>query len=199
MVAMIIYNAHSFSDNVKHEHCKSVVRVLYKIKVSSEILLGIIGDILDISKLEADKVELETRPFEIEEILHSVTAQISTLCKEKELELIVSIDEDAPVSLMGDSLRLGQVLTNLTSNAVKFTDEGEVIIGIKLLKNGGSSALLQFSVSDTGIGLTEEQIENLFQPFNQMETSTTRKYGGTGLGLAISRKLVSLMGGKIWV
>lgn len=172
---------------------------LNKIKTSSGILLGIIGDILDISKLEADKVELEIRPFEIEEILRSVTTQISSICQEKELELLVSIAEDVPVSLMGDSLRLGQVLTNLTSNAVKFTDEGTVCIKVKLLKNGDSSALLQFSVSDTGIGLTEEQIEKLFQPFNQAETSTTRTYGGTGLGLAISRKLVSLMGGEIWV
>jgi len=172
---------------------------LNKIKSSSGILLGIIGDILDLSKLEADKVELEIRPFEIEEMLRSVTTQIINICQEKELELLVSIAEDVPVSLMGDSLRLGQVLTNLTSNAVKFTDEGTVCIKVKLLKNGDSSALLQFSVSDTGIGLTEEKIENLFQPFYQAETSTTRKYGGTGLGLVISRKLVSLMGGEIWV
>ncbi|MDO9592724.1 MAG: response regulator, partial [Erysipelotrichaceae bacterium] len=172
---------------------------LNKIKASSGILLGIIGDILDISKLEADKVELEIHPFEIEEMLRNVTAQISNLCQEKELELLVSIAEDVPVSLMGDSLRLGQVLINLTSNAVKFTDEGAVCIEVKLLQNGGSSALLRFSVSDTGIGLTEEQIENLFQPFNQAETSTTRKFGGTGLGLAISKKMVSLMGGEIWV
>jgi len=172
---------------------------LNKIKASSQALLGIIGDILDISKLEAGKVKLEARPFKLEEMLQGIIAQISAVSQAKGLELLVSIAEDVPVCLMGDSLRLGQVLTNLTSNAVKFTDEGEVIIGIKLLKNGGSSALLQFSVKDTGIGLSEEQINNLFQPFNQAETSTTRKYGGTGLGLAISRDLVALMGGKIWV
>ena len=172
---------------------------LNKIKTSSGILLGIIGDILDISKLEADKVKLEISRFGIEEILRNVTTQISTSCQEKGLELIISIAEDVPISLLGDSLRLGQILTNLVGNAVKFTDEGEICIKVKLVKNGGSSALLQFSVSDTGIGLTEEQIENLFQPFYQVETSTTRVYGGTGLGLAISRKLVSLMGGDIWV
>ncbi len=109
------------------------------------------------------------------------------------------MDKDVPFSLIGDPLRLGQVLSNLTSNAVKFTDEGEIVINVELMKNGGSSALLRFSVADTGIGLTEEQIKNLFQPFNQAETSTTRKYGGTGLGLTISRKLVDLMGGDIWV
>ena len=172
---------------------------LNKIKASSHALIGIIGDILDISKLEAGKMELEARPFKLEEMLQVIIAQISAVSQAKGLELLVSIAEDVPASLIGDSLRLGQVLTNLISNAVKFTDEGEVIIGIKLLKNGGSSALLQFTVKDTGIGLTQEQINNLFQPFNQAETSTTRKYGGTGLGLAISRNLVSLMGGEIWV
>ena len=172
---------------------------LKKIKASSHVLLGIIGDILNISKLQAGKVELETSPFSLEDILQGIIAQISAVSQEKGLELLISIAEDVPVCLVGDSLRLGQVLSNLISNAVKFTDEGEVIIGIKMLKNGGSSALLQFSVKDTGIGLTEEQINNLFQPFNQAETSTTRKYGGTGLGLAISRNLVNLMGGEIWV
>jgi len=172
---------------------------LNKIKVSSSILLGIIGDILDISKLEADKVKLETSHFKVEEILANVTNQISTLCQEKGLELIISIAEDVPISLIGDSLRLGQVLTNLTGNAVKFTDVGEISIKVKLLKKDRTNALLQFSVSDTGIGLTKEQIDNLFQPFYQVETSTTRMYGGTGLGLAISRKLVSLMDGDIWV
>ena len=172
---------------------------LSKIKVSSQNLLNIIGDILDISKLEAGKVELEVSPLELEEMLQDIIAQISAVSQAKGLELLISIAEDVPVYLMGDSLRLGQVLTNLVGNAVKFTDEGEVCIKVELLKNGGSSVLLQFSVKDTGIGLTEEQINNLFQPFNQAETFTTRKYGGTGLGLAISRNLVSLMGGEIWV
>lgn len=172
---------------------------LNKIKVSSSILLGIIGDILDISKLEAGKVKLEITRFEIEELLHNVIAQISTLCQEKGIELILNIAEDVPVSFKGDSLRLGQVLTNIIGNAIKFTNEGEICINIKLLKNGGSNALLQFSVSDNGIGMTEEQVSNLFQPFNQAETSTTRIYGGTGLGLSICKNLVQLMGGEIWV
>ena len=115
------------------------------------------------------------------------------------MELIVFIDKDVPTSLNGDSLRLGQILLNLASNAVKFTDKGKIVIRAKLLENKGNSALLQFSVKDTGIGLSEEQIKKLFQPFTQADTSTTRKYGGTGLGLSISQKLVNLMNGDIWV
>lgn len=172
---------------------------LNKIKISSKILLGVIGDILDISKLEADKVVLEKDTFRIEDILQNIASQVSNICHEKNLELVLSISDDVPLSLVGDSLRLGQVLSNLVSNAVKFTEKGDICIKVELLKNGGSSAVLKFSVKDTGIGLTQDQIDALFQPFNQAETSTTRKYGGTGLGLAISKKLVNLMGGEIWV
>ncbi|NTW06095.1 MAG: response regulator, partial [Peptococcaceae bacterium] len=171
---------------------------LNKIKESSQILLGIIGSILDISKLEAEKVTLETRPFNFEEMLQSVTNQTSDICQAKGLELLISIGEDVPVYFIGDSLRLGQVLTNLIGNAVKFTEQGRVIVEVKLLSRTGTKSLVQFSIIDTGIGLTENQIAELFQPFNQAETSTTRKYGGTGLGLAISRKLARLMGGDIW-
>jgi len=166
---------------------------------SSKTLLMLINDILDLSKVEADKLELEAKPFSIEEMLEGVVIQASSKSRNKGLELLVSIDDNVPVRIIGDSLRLGQILTNLVDNAIKFTNEGEITIKVKLVQNGGDSALIQFSVKDTGIGLTEEQIENLFQPFTQAETSTTRKYGGTGLGLTISRKLGRLMNGDIWV
>lgn len=172
---------------------------LSKIKVSSHILLGLISDILDLSKIEAGKLELEITTFNLEEVIQKAANQVSAKSQEKGLALMVIIDKDVPISLNGDSLRLGQVLLNLASNAVKFTDEGKVIIRVELLGNEGRSALLQFSVKDTGIGLTEQQIKKLFQPFTQADTSTTRKYGGTGLGLSISQKLVNLMNGDIWV
>ena len=172
---------------------------LSKIKISSHILLRLISDILDLSKIEAGKLELEITTFNLEEVLRKAVNQVSSKSQEKGLELMVLIDADVPLSLNGDSMRLGQILLNLASNAVKFTDEGKIVIRAELLENDGVSALIQFSVKDTGIGLTEEQIKKLFQPFTQADTSTTRKYGGTGLGLSISRKLVNLMNGDIWV
>jgi len=172
---------------------------LSKIVASSKTLLVIINDILDLSKIEANKLELEAKPFSIEEMMEGVVSQANPKSREKGLEILVSIDDNVPVKIIGDSLRVGQILTNLLDNAIKFTNEGEITISAKLVQNGGDSALIQFSVKDTGIGLTEEQIKNLFQPFTQAETSTTRRYGGTGLGLAISRKLGRLMNGDIWV
>ena len=172
---------------------------LSKIKTSSHTLLSLVSDILDLSKIETGRLELEIAPFRLIELLQNVVSQVSIKCREKGLKLQVSIDKDVPVVLNGDSLRLGQVLLNLVSNAVKFTDEGEIAIRCELLAHDGITDLLRFSVRDTGIGLTGQQIENLFQPFTQADTSTTRKYGGTGLGLSISRKLVSLMDGDIWV
>ena len=181
------------------ERAKENVKYLINIIKSGEHLLSLINDILDLSKIEAGKLEIEKYPFNLEEVLQNTVNQISAKSQEKGLELLVSIEDNVPIRLSGDSLRLGQVLSNLASNAVKFTAAGEVIIRVKLLENGGTSALLQFSVKDTGIGLTEDQMKNLFQPFTQAETSTTRKYGGTGLGLAISKKLVDLLDGDIWV
>lgn len=171
---------------------------LNKIQTSSHTLLGLISDVLDLSKIEAGKLELEIANFNLVEVLQNVVNQVSTKSNEKGLELKISIDENVPISLNGDSLRLGQILLNLASNAAKFTDKGEIVIRVELLKNDGANASLQFSVKDTGIGLTKAQIENLFQPFTQADTSTTRKYGGTGLGLSISQMLVSLMNGDIW-
>ena len=172
---------------------------LTKIKISSHTLLGIISDILDLSKIEAGKQELEIAPFNLEDVVQKAVNQVSVKSQEKGLKIFVLIEEDVPLSLSGDSLRLGQILINLASNAVKFTDKGKIIIRVRLMENDGSSATIQFSVEDTGIGLTKEQIAILFQPFTQADTSTTRKYGGTGLGLSISRKLVNMMNGDIWV
>ncbi|MCB2309707.1 response regulator [Clostridium tagluense] len=172
---------------------------LSKIKISSHILLGLISDILDLSKIEAGKLELEIKTFNLEEVLQRAVNQISTKSQEKGLELVVFIDEGVPINLKGDSLRLGQILLNLASNAVKFTDGGKIVIRAELLENNGDMVLLKFSVKDTGIGLTEKQIKKLFQPFTQADASTTRKYGGTGLGLSISQELVNLMNGNIWV
>jgi len=171
---------------------------LNKIKISSHALLGLISDILDSSKIEAGKLELEIATFNLEEVLQNTVNQVSVESKKKGLALMVSIDVDVPLSLNGDSLRLGQILLNLVSNAIKFTDKGEIAIRVELLEKSEDSASIQFSIKDTGIGITEEQLTKLFQPFTQADASTTRKYGGTGLGLAISKNLVDLMSGDIW-
>jgi signal transduction histidine kinase/DNA-binding response OmpR family regulator len=172
---------------------------LNKIKTSSHTLLGLISDVLDLSKIEAGKLELESALFSINDVLQNVINQVSTKAQEKELKLLLSIDTKVPSYLSGDALRLEQILMNLTSNAVKFTKEGEILIRVELAKNSSTNTMLQFSVKDTGIGLSKEQINKLFQPFTQADTSTTRKYGGTGLGLSISQNLVNLMNGEIWV
>ncbi|MCE2573094.1 response regulator [Motilimonas eburnea] len=170
-----------------------------KIQASSRNLLGIINDILDFSKIEAGKLELESVPFELTAVLEEVAALCSTKAEEKGIELLVHSEPDTPVNYIGDPLRLAQVLTNLTSNAVKFTEVGEVLIKVSAKSVASGSVRLLFSVKDTGIGLSESQISQLFESFTQADTSTTRKYGGTGLGLAISKQLVLKMGGDIWV
>ena len=172
---------------------------LEKIHGSAHSLLGIINDILDFSKIEAGKLDMEAIPFELDRTLNNLATIVSIKSQEKGLELLFSRDQDVPVNLVGDPLRLGQVLTNLANNAVKFTDKGEIIISISLKKIEQNSCTVAFRVKDSGIGMTEEQRGRLFQSFSQADTSTTRKYGGTGLGLAISKQLVELMGGKIWV
>lgn len=172
---------------------------LSKIKISSHTLLGLISDILDLSKIEAGKLDLELAAFNLEEVIQNAVNQVSTKSQEKGLRLAYSIDDDVPLSLRGDSLRVGQILINLASNAVKFTEKGSVEIEVKLLEDNGTNILIQFSVKDTGIGMTKIQMKNLFQPFSQADTSTTRKYGGTGLGLSISHQLINMMHGEIWV
>lgn len=170
-----------------------------KIQSSSNHLLQIINDILDFSKIEAGKLELEESDFEFESVMENISNLISNKIAEKELELIFDIDSNVPSTLKGDSLRLGQILINYANNAVKFTERGQIIISAKVLKETGNDLMLYFSVSDTGIGIPAEQKNKLFQSFQQVDTSTSRKYGGTGLGLAISKQLAEMMHGDIGV
>jgi PAS domain S-box-containing protein len=173
---------------------------LKKIQSSANALLGIINDILDFSKIEAGKMDIETVDFNLEDVMENLANLVTVKAQEKEdLEVLFNTHWEVPRFLVGDPLRLGQVLINLSNNAVKFTDSGEIVVSSELLEQNEDRITLKFSVRDTGIGLTEEQAGKLFQSFTQADTSTTRKYGGTGLGLAISKKLVNMMGGEIWV
>jgi len=166
---------------------------------AGEHLLGIINDILDFSKIEAGKLTIESIVFELEESIEHFKSIISLKTDEKQLALNIQVDENVPHFLLGDPLRLGQILLNLGSNATKFTEQGSITLAIGLLEQTVDTTLLKFSVTDTGIGMTPEQCSRMFQSFSQADASTTRKYGGTGLGLAISKTLVELMGGRIWV
>ena len=170
---------------------------LEKIQGSSQHLLGIINDILDISKIEAGKLVIERTDFELERVLDNVSSLIADRIAAKGLELIVDVADDVPAGLVGDPLRLGQILVNYANNAVKFTERGEVAIRVRLVEAGSDDVLLRFEVRDTGIGLSGEQRARLFRSFEQADSSTTRKYGGTGLGLVISKRLAELMGGEV--
>ncbi|WP_424043743.1 response regulator [Methyloceanibacter sp.] len=172
---------------------------LAKIKHSGEHLLGIINDVLDFSKVEAGKIEIETADFDLDRIMENVRNLISEKAATKGLELILDIDPAITKHLRGDPLRLGQILINFCNNAVKFTETGEVMVRAEVLEDSAKDQLIAFSVRDTGIGMTEEQIGRLFQAFEQGDTSTTRRFGGTGLGLAISKRLAELMGGDVGV
>ncbi|CAK0763307.1 two-component system, sensor histidine kinase and response regulator [Gammaproteobacteria bacterium] len=172
---------------------------LHKVNVSAKTLLNIINDILDLSKIEAGKMELEQIQFRLEHVMGNLATVISTRTEEKGLELLFNISPQVHHHLVGDPLRLGQVLLNLAGNAVKFTDHGEVVVLIEVERETVEHVTLRFTIQDTGIGMTQEQTNKLFQAFTQADTTTTRKFGGTGLGLSISKKLVSLMNGEIWV
>lgn len=172
---------------------------LSKIRVSAQSLLKIINNILDLSKIDTGKLELELAPFDLENILDQLAITLITQVKEKPIEINYLVDPQVPTTLIGDSLRLLQVLNNLGANAVKFTDKGEVVISVSLVGREANQATLEFSVSDTGIGIRADQIERIFQMFTQADTSTTRKYGGTGLGLAISKRLLEMMGSDLRV
>ena len=172
---------------------------LVKIKHSGQHLLGIINDILDFSKIEAGKLSVESTDFDLDKVLENVGNLISEKASAKGLELIFDIEATVSPFFKGDPLRLGQILINFCNNAVKFTEQGEVVVKAQVLEDSKDSQLILFSVRDTGIGLTQEQIGRLFQAFQQADVSTTRKYGGTGLGLAISKRLAELMGGSIEV
>jgi two-component system sensor histidine kinase/response regulator len=170
-----------------------------KIQQAGKHLLGIINDILDFSKIEAGKLTIEEVSFDIDEMMSNISSMISQKCSEKNLELIFKLPTDLPHKLIGDPLRLSQILINYGNNAIKFTEKGEVIISADILEQDDETIFLKFNVSDTGIGLTSEQKGKLFQSFQQADTSTSRKFGGTGLGLAISKQLANLMGGDVGV
>jgi signal transduction histidine kinase/DNA-binding response OmpR family regulator len=168
-----------------------------KVHRSAVGLLGIINDILDFSKIEAGKMELESVDFRLEDVLDNLVNLVGLRAEEKGLELLLKVEAGVPRHLVGDPLRLGQVLVNLGNNAVKFTEQGEVVISVHVLEQTRDSVKLQFSVRDTGIGMSVEQKAGLFKAFSQADASTTRKFGGTGLGLTISKRLVDAMGGQI--
>jgi len=173
---------------------------LNRICDASKQMLGIINNVLDISKIEANMLELSDVSFDFESMLHKVANVMTMRIEEKQQELLVKTDEDIPAALVGDDQRLSQIIMNLLSNANKFTPEGGTItLDSKLLSSEEDICLIQVSVSDTGIGISEEQIKRLFEPFVQAEADTTRKYGGTGLGLVISKRIVEMMDGRIWV
>ncbi len=172
---------------------------LLKINSSSKALLHILNDILDFAKVEAGRLELERAPFRLEEVLENMSDLFAVAAASSGVELLIEIDPTIPVEVIGDSLRLGQVLNNLVGNAVKFTERGEIHVKVEVEEKSADSLLLQFSVRDTGIGLSPDQQKGLFKAFTQADTSTTRKYGGSGLGLVISMQLVELMGGALKV
>jgi len=184
----------SAADPVRKDYCFS------KIEDASNHLLGVINDVLDMSKIEANKFELAPAEFELEKMLRRVVNVINFRIDEKQQKFSVHIDRSIPRTLIGDDQRIAQVITNLLANAVKFTPElGKITLTVRLTKKAGEICTLQVSVSDTGIGIPQDKQEKIFHSFEQAESSTTRKYGGTGLGLAISKRIVEMMGGTIWV
>ena len=181
---------------------------LTKIDIAARRLLGIMNDILDVSKIEAGKLTLERITFSLDEVLKNIRDIVGGQAEQKHLPLIFTVEPTVPGYLVGDPLRLSQILINLVNNAVKFTDQGEIVVRVMVTgekpehgdqANGDDLKILKFSVSDTGIGMTPPQMAKLFQAFNQADNSVTRKYGGTGLGLAISKQLAELMGGTVWL
>lgn len=170
-----------------------------KVKNAGASLLSIVNDILDFSKVEAGKIELENIEFELDSVLENIVTVVFQKAEEKGLEFLLHVASDVPAVIKGDPLRLGQVLINLVNNAIKFTEEGEVELSVRLIRKIDDKAEIAFAVRDTGVGLFEEQKNRLFAAFAQADGTTTRKYGGTGLGLSISRKLTELMGGSIKV
>jgi CheY-like chemotaxis protein len=174
-------------------------RYLTKIGNASQSLLSIINDILDFSKIEAGKLELEHITFSLDEVLRNLIDIVGQQAEEKGTAIVFSGADEAPRSLIGDPVRLGQILINLVNNAIKFSDKGEIAVRVAAEDVSQDEVRLSFSVCDSGIGMSAEQVSNLFQSFNQADTSFTRRYGGTGLGLAISKQLCELMGGSISV
>ncbi|BCS96602.1 hypothetical protein DSLASN_22340 [Desulfoluna limicola] len=184
---------------LKTELTRKQRHYIHTIDLSAKSLLGIINDILDFSKIEAGKLDMESVEFQLDEVLDNLTAVTGIKTQEKDLELLFSVASEVPLTLVGDPLRLGQVLINLANNAVKFTKKGEIVISINVVSKEENQITLHFSVRDSGIGMTNEQTARLFRPFSQADTSTTRQYGGTGLGLTVCKRLVGMMDGEIHV
>lgn len=172
---------------------------LRTIDLSSRMLLGVINDILDFSKIDAGKLTIENAEFDLGDFLGETVSMFAVSAKEKGIDLVCKIDQTVPLNLMGDTLRLSQVLSNLLGNAIKFTEKGQVKLEVNLVAETDREVSLQLVVSDTGIGISEHALAKLFQPFSQADASTTRKHGGTGLGLIIARRLIEMMGGTIGV
>ena len=166
-------------------------------KESAVSLLQIINDILDFAKIEAGRMEMESSPFALDEIVSKVCNTLALRAHEKDLELIYYINPEVPNDLIGDGIRLQQILYNLMGNAVNFTERGEIVLDIKVIEDKDASVVLGFEVRDTGIGIPEDKLDKLFQSFSQIEDTHTRKYGGTGLGLSIAKQLVEMMGGSM--
>jgi signal transduction histidine kinase/DNA-binding response OmpR family regulator len=172
---------------------------LETVKMSADSLVTVINDILDFSKIEAGKIDLDVMDFNLRDCLEATLKTLALRAHEKGLELLCEVTPEVPEFVRGDSNRLRQIVVNLVGNAIKFTSEGEVALVVRALETAGENHLLQFTVSDTGIGIPLEKQKSIFEAFTQADTSTTRKYGGTGLGLTISTRFVEMMGGKIWV
>ena len=168
-------------------------------EIAAKSLLAILNDILDFSKVEAGKLEMDSHSFELPTLMEDIGTILSANLGSKDVEVLYQFDDDLPQLVVGDSLRLKQVLLNLTGNAIKFTDKGEIVVSLEVTERKADAARLKFKVKDTGIGMTEQQLALIFQSFSQAESSISRRYGGTGLGLAISRGLVELMGGQLSV
>ena len=169
------------------------------IQISADSLLGIINDVLDLSKIEAGELVLEETEFNLRDIIETTGIAMATRAHKKNIELLCHINQDVPVYISGDPVRLRQILVNLVGNAIKFTEQGEIVINMNLKEKKDGKMVLHFSVSDTGVGIPKEKQEKIFESFTQADSSTTRKYRGTGLGLTISKQLIEKMGGRIWV
>jgi len=184
---------------MKNDMSETMRTYLAKIDQSAKSLLRIINDILDFSKIEAGKLEIEDVEFDINTVLSDIRDITSYSLSQKSLEFTGDISDEIDFNLIGDPLRLHQVLLNITSNAIKFTHEGNIRISVHIVERKENKVELKFAIKDTGIGMSKKQVSRIFDAFGQADSSTTRKYGGTGLGLAISKTLVELMGGRIWV
>jgi PAS domain S-box-containing protein len=176
-----------------------LVDYLSKIKTAANSLLRIINDILDFSKIEAGRLEMERSHFQLQEVLDQTAAILVEKAREKKIEFLIHASADAPENYKGDALRLTQILLNLCSNAIKFTEKGEILVSVRVLESKDKITTLEFTVRDSGIGMSQKEMDRLFKPFTQGDASVTRKYGGTGLGLTISKRLVQMMGGDIQV